>query len=123
MSAKLIGIGTQLFVFDENRRVYPSVGTGARRVITGAPIYREHFRPLKVVGQTSRSWLLEHGFKAPKNEEARFTARALTGPELDEECWAQEHRYLIAQEVQRARPYTLREVARIVGYRPKEDAA
>lgn len=56
-----IAVGSTVYVFDVNRRVYDR-SSGA----TSAPIYREHFKPETVTGETSRSWVVGRTWSAKK---------------------------------------------------------
>lgn len=79
-----VEIGSTVWVFDANRRVYDKAKRG------GGPIYREHFKPLKVVGETTRSWELESGLKVSKKTlEGVMTTQA----QIDDACWVHENRY------------------------------
>jgi len=51
---KNLKVGDTVWVFDINRRVYDGNGLGAKI------IYREHFRPVHIIGETSRSWILDY---------------------------------------------------------------
>lgn len=44
-------IGDRVFVLDLNRRVYDSKRSGS-------PIWREYWRPMFVIGETRRNWVL-----------------------------------------------------------------
>lgn len=46
----ILGIGSTVWQFDPNRRVYD-------KEKGGGPIYREHFRAHTIIGETSRSWI------------------------------------------------------------------
>lgn len=99
-----------VWVFDQNRRVYPKDGNGG-------PIPREHWRKRKVVGETSRSWVLEYGTKVPKkNPHWGFL---FSETELDEWCWDKENRYKITVWIndRAVNTATLRKVADLIGYR------
>ncbi len=54
MSAPL-GIGSPIWFFDQNRRVYQKDERGHS---FGAPIWREHWGRLEIIGETPRSWCL-----------------------------------------------------------------
>jgi hypothetical protein len=107
-------IGSTVWIFDENRRVYPKDKSGG-----SGPIYREHFSPEIIDGETRTSWLIrsKHWRKADwirinkKNPQCCVSIE-----EVDEQCWAQEHRYKIMQLAQTADYKTLRKIAELVGY-------
>lgn len=49
-------VGTDVWIFDRNRRVYRKNDRGYSY---GAPLYREKWVRLKIVGETSRSWVVD----------------------------------------------------------------
>lgn len=103
--------GGTIWVFDENRRVYSETDRGA-------PIWREHWRPCKVTGETSRSWLIAPYGKVPKRgaDPRKF---AFSQADIDEQAYVHDHVYKISECVRRlTRAATLREVAVLVGYKP-----
>jgi len=105
-------IGATVYRFDGDYRVYKRNEAGRQY---GGPIYREHFRPIQITGETSRSWVLADG--------AKISKKTLPGgiyPDqeaIDRACWVNEHRYAICRQVERVRDYeTLRALADLVGY-------
>ena len=100
-------IGSTVLVFDSNHRVY------ARDKPYGGPIYREHFVPREIVGETSRSWILLGGRKISK-----ATLEGIFTPEqADDLAWADAHRYKIREVVWGIKDvHVLREVAKLIGY-------
>jgi hypothetical protein len=112
-----VKVGDTVWVFDKNRRVYPPrvVGDGGFRF----PIWREHWQPLKVVGETSRSWLLDgwDKLKVPKvnADPRRF---AFSQAEIDEQAWLHENHYRIISKIQYSSDTQLfREIAALIGYK------
>lgn len=113
-----ISIGSTVWVFDQNRRVY---ARDAKGHATGAPIWREHWVPQKVVGENRMSWITDHRMKVPKRGGAGF---ALSAEELEDACWEHEHRYKILRKLEisehHARPSDsaewLRKVAKFCNY-------
>jgi hypothetical protein len=108
-------VGDTLFHFDINRRVYdkPLAGTGR---IFGTIIYREHFKPLKIIGETRQSWLLEFGYKAKKGDDPIKRGGFYTEVEMEDNIWTHDHRHKVRDLLDRASPTQLREVAEILGY-------
>lgn len=121
MNAPQVGIGSTVWIFDSNRRVYPKPPPG-KIYAEGGPIWREHYGPHKIVGETRVSWVLdrEGGRKIPKKR-APNSYICYSQEEIDEQCWIHENRSRISHLVNRLEdPAVLREVARLVNYQPKE---
>lgn len=109
-----VGVGGTIWVFDLNRRFYTKPSGGR---LWGEPIWRRHWRPLKIVGETSRSWILESRQKVPKRG-ADPTVFAFSEADIDRMEWVHYNAYRIADKVLRLRDYeTLRKVADAIGYR------
>jgi hypothetical protein len=110
MTSTSVKVGDTVFEFDENRRVY-------RKGESGPPIWREHWRPVVITGETSKSWL--YGWcgkqKIPKSGSGKF---CFSVAELDEREWAHENRYRLARAVENADAATLRKIAAIVEREP-----
>lgn len=111
-------IGDTIFVFDINRRTYRRDSEGRSY---GGPIWREHWRPTKIVDETSRSWVLEGGNKMPKKNppEHRY---CLSKEDLSERVWIHENVYQIADHIKNGglSYETLQKVADISGYTDKK---
>lgn len=122
-------VGDKFWSFDRNKRQYEGKGSGAKS------IYRAHFFPVGIIGETSRSWSIGHFgisrpielFKVPKSNPFRekygeFGTRLiiLTDQMVDDECWDEKHRYKISRQIDKIDLPTLREVAKLIGY--KEEA-
>ncbi len=56
MSDSALGIGSTVWIFDENHRVYVK---GAGHFSAGHLIYREHWRPTNITSETRVSWVLD----------------------------------------------------------------
>lgn len=103
-----IKIGSTVWVFDPNRRIY-------ERNDRGGPIYKEHWRQEKIVSDTSRSWVLEYGRKIPKRGE--HFGICLNESELNDACYVNDCRYHISELINRLLDAEkLRKIAAIVGY-------
>ena len=103
---------THLWIFNENRRAYGKDKS--------APIWREHWVRKEIIGETSRSWVLA-GYpelKIPKNPKTPLRHVAWSEKELDQLCWANEHRYRIARNVEYLPAAELVKVAELIGYEP-----
>lgn len=107
-------VGDTIWFFDQNRRVY-APGT------TSPPIWRAHWAPIKVIGETSKSWLIgyEHRpTKLPKSQ-TTWTGYALSEEEIDKAEWVYKNRFVIEKKVGYLNDYDkLKQVAEIIGYKP-----
>ena len=110
MSA-LLTIGSTLWEFDPNYRVY-----GSDR---GAPIYAEHFRPVTITGETPRSWLVGGSTRPVNKQTLRRVvpgfghAQYYTDEGKDEAIWAHENRGRLVRAVGFASVAQLRQIAAI----------
>lgn len=104
-----LAVGSAVWYFDQNYRVYPKNGG-----IGNSPIFREHFRPIKIEGETSRSWVLADGRKISK---ATLVGIYIDQDAIDRECWIHDHKWRIIRSAERINDYdTLRKLAELVGY-------
>ena len=100
-----------VWLFNENRRIYPKGG--------GRAIWREHWQSEEVVAETRVSWVTKYGTRIPKKRPARHrdTSPCFSEAEVDERVWAEANRYPIAERVRSdAEPATLRRIATLIGY-------
>lgn len=109
-------IGDKLWVWDENRRVYDRSTSGF-----GPPIWREHYRQLEIVDETSRSWVLSDRQKINKkglSTGGLWPRICRTEREIDKAEWVEKHRHRIAAILIRGKiDYeTLRQIAEMLGY-------
>lgn len=119
-------IGQTVWRFDSNHRVYTKPYPGCKW--SGSVlIYREHWRPCVVVGETSRSWLV--GIRLGGNAHWKVPKRgphpgfALSEQEVDDDCWLNQHRLAISQAVLYLRDATkLRQIADIINWKPEHQA-
>lgn len=96
------------WVFDQNRRVYPKGERG------GGPIWREHWRRVEIVGETSRSWVTECGRKVSKKGGSGIS---FSQEEIDQQAWIQDNRHKIGDRVERCRDFkVMKAIADLVGY-------
>ena len=103
-----------VWVYDSNIRHYERDENGKAY---GSPIYRESWVKRKVEGETTRSWILEYGYKAPKKPD-RIQAQVLAYDEveLEDKIWKHDNAYKISEKVRSADAETLRKVAEVIGY-------
>jgi hypothetical protein len=120
-------IGDTIWRFEENRRIYPPKEKG-RVFSSDSPIWREHWVAEKIVGETSRSWLVGFDLRAKwslrKLPKVAFKdGRCPRGFALSQEHitkleWVHNNHYRLSNEVNRCDdPDVLQEIARIVGYK------
>ena len=106
-------IGDKLFIFDINKRVYPP-GPGFH-----PPIYREHFVPVEVIGETSRSWVIgryrQEDFKAPKRDP--FSKSLYTAEMVEDQCWKHDKIHQVISDLRQADGATVRAVAALIAAR------
>jgi hypothetical protein len=107
-SNPLLGIGSIIWRFDENHRIYKEP--------RGGPDYRSFWRECAITGETSRSWIIGNCGKCPKRGE--HVGWALSAHEVDDDVWAKDERHRIVRCVERCNVATLRAVAALVGYMP-----
>lgn len=110
-----VGVGGTVWIFDLNHRVYRERRQG-EKYAGGGPIWREHWVPRKIVGETARSWVLEWGGKVPKKG-ADLSRIAFSAADIDRRAWVHDNRFLIERAISRIDDYeTLRAVAALIGY-------
>ena len=88
-------IGDTIWIFDSNRRVYPRDADGRA---TGGPIWREHWKPVVIVGETSRWWLTDYGNKiAKRGTDPRKVA--FSEAEINRAGWVRDNARRISERV------------------------
>lgn len=111
-------VGAVAFVRDENHRVYRK--EKGRYYSYGCPIPRYHFVPVAIVGETRVSWISNYwGRKFPKkNPVGLFGA-----DDVENYLWVGHHKLAIADAIRcdgALSSDVLREVARLIGYKPED---
>jgi hypothetical protein len=111
-----LSIGTEVFRFDPERRVYAMVNGKA----TGGPTYRGQFLPCFVVGEEKRSWLVSQSPGGPMSFKwGKATPGLLSVEQVDELCWMHDHRISIARLLDTCRdPSIVRAVGALLGHGP-----
>jgi len=104
-------IGKTIWIYDINCRNYRRDENGRSY---GSPIFRDSFRPCKVIGETRVSWLLEYRGKVPKKGARNV---AFSEEELDQLCYVEDNRLKIADMVKNLSYSQLKQVASTIGYR------
>jgi hypothetical protein len=88
-------VGDTIWIFDINRCVYARDADGRA---TGGPIWREHWRPVVIVGETSRSWLTDYGNKIAKSgTDPRLVL--FSEAEIDRAGWVRDNVRRISERV------------------------
>ena len=95
MSDTQLKVGGTIWQFDLNRRIYKPKQPGEKHSY-GGPIYAEHWRPVEIKSETSRSWVTIHG-KAPKT--GPHGGWAFTQNELDDDVWIHDNRHRLSSAV------------------------
>lgn len=127
---KEIGIGSTVWFFDGNHRVYEKDANGRS---TGGAIYREYWVPKIIDGESKVSWIVRAGhgknfgetklpkkmFTQPFERRGGMEGRwfAITEQEVESDCWANNHRYRIKDAINKCSVDALMKVAEIVGYK------
>lgn len=124
-----VKVGDRVWVFDENRRVYPKDERGHS---TGhSPIWREHWIEHRIVGENRATFFLwsgkDHSFQTDRLSIYRRLSKAdlksgepLRGmifdeKDLDRRAWVHENAYKLSDAVRRSLNFeALAQVARLV---------
>lgn len=112
-------IGMKFWQFDPNHRVYKRDGTGRA---VGGPVWRAHWVPTYIVGETRVSWLVGMEWLVNHPRMKTLAARvpkkgwphgfALDEAEIDRRAWVVEYSPKLAEQVGRCRHYdTLKAIA------------
>jgi hypothetical protein len=88
------------WVFDVNRRVYKKDENGRSE---GGPIWREHWRPITIIGETRNSWLGFNGTK--KIPKKGGYGICFSEEELNKEAWVHENGHRIADKLRFCKDY------------------
>lgn len=101
-------IGMKVWRFDVNRRVYARDENGRAK---GGPIWREHWEPLEIIGETSRSWLIGTEWMRRSPDRADKVAKsswpgtlATSEEDIDRRAFIEE-RHKLAERVHQCRNY------------------
>jgi len=118
-------IGSEVWWFDENRRIYPKEGEPGFERLGSAPIWREHWRKMEIIGENRVSWIV--GFAGGKVEQFKIKKKdlyprertlAYSEADIDEREWLEKHRHRIAEVVGRIKnPRVLRMIATFIDYK------
>jgi hypothetical protein len=103
-------IGDQVWLFNGNHRVYPRDAQG--KPVPGGPVFREHFRPYQIIGETRTSWCLDRGehyridkktLRLRKPEASGYYGLSpivyFSIQEVDDACWVNDNRNRISELV------------------------
>lgn len=118
----MIKVGDPIYQYDMNRRVYRKGKDGHT---TGSPITREHWVEKKIIGETTRSWLIGPDWsltKLPKKDlaEGKLTGYCLSLEEVEQRVFVADHRHLISTVVSVQDYDKLKAIADLIGYKPED---
>lgn len=109
------------YTFDLNRRVYARDGNGRSH---GGPIYAEHFRPIKIVGENEREYICEYGTinkRSKKYTVGRDKWEIYTEEEREAAIWRNNHRHRLTRHIERIQDVALlKKIAELAAYEPGE---
>lgn len=105
-------VGHEVWIFDANHRVYEKPKPG-RIFPDGGPIWREHWRKMKITKETRVAWWV-HDRKFPK---ANPRGLAWSEEEIDDAAWVEDNRHAIARCCEKADFATLQQIAKLVDYK------
>jgi hypothetical protein len=115
-------IGTKLYTFSLNRRVYrkdPKKGYGS-----GGPIYSEHFQEYVIDGEDEKDWhsgyfrINKRSGKGYYSAQPREKYTMYTEAEREADIWIHENSYKLREAVGRCKDITiLKRIAEMVGYK------
>ena len=115
-----IAIGTRLWGFNEDRRVYPPMDDMGRRLSSG-PIYAEHFVAVIIDGETPGCWLV--GNRTINKRTLKTAIKSgfsgtqfYTDTDKDDNIWRKDHLYKIERSLTGCSTDQLRQIAKIIGY-------
>lgn len=91
-------IGDTIWIFDQNRCFYKP---GEK----GGPIWREHWRPEIITGETRVSWVTQWGAKI--NKKAPGNGVAFSQEQIDRAAFVHDNAHVIAGRVRQCRDYDL----------------
>lgn len=103
-------IGSRVFIFDPNRRVYERAADGRH---AGAPIFSKCFIEVEITAETPRKWKTPSGDAFKKNP---YETGFLTAQMVESKIWEKANRYKIIDKLHHASFEQLRAVAKIMDY-------
>lgn len=118
----MITVGSIIYHYDPNRRVYRKDAKGNSY---GAPLEREHWREMKIIGETSRSWLIGFEWKPDKISKKELAEGKMHGycqtlEEVEKRVFVSQHRHLISTVVGAQDYDKLKVIADLIGYKPED---
>lgn len=91
---KQLKIGSEVYMFDANKRVYDKDKDGQS---FGSPIYRKYFFKTTIIEETSRSWIVDYW--RTKINKKTLQGIWLTEEEVNEKCWIHDNQHKISEKV------------------------
>lgn len=106
-------IGDSVWLFDINRRVY--VDDQGNR--TSVPVWLHHWHECKIVGETSRSWILNYFNKKVPKKDADNRQVCFCWEQVLGYAWVHNNRSKIELAIRGLSLEKLREVAAVIDYK------
>lgn len=111
-------VGDTIWIFDHNRRRYGGPGLSAKI------IWREHWRPETIHGETSRSWLYGPTWRPKKLAKNKPLPAYIVDSEaeIDRREYVHKHSPKVADLISRKVTYDqLKQIADLIGYQPDSE--
>ena len=113
-------IGDTVWYFDPNHRVYNRDANGRR---IGGPIWREHWRPVEVTGETRLSWIVGHdNYEVFRVKKKDWPAKLALSQEHITQLQFVKDRFKIASDVGKCLDYATLKAIHDLLHPPKADS-
>jgi hypothetical protein len=117
-------IGSTIYIFEDNHRVYAKDAQGRS---TGGPIWKEHWRPHTIDGETTQSWIVGKDWRNPikisKKELREGTLRGVcfSMEEVERKAWVKANAHYLGNVVGVQDNYELlKKIAEMVNYKEQK---
>jgi hypothetical protein len=105
-------LGSEVWILNPNRRVYRKDENGRS---FGGPIHREMWEADKIVGETSRSWIIGEWRKLKIPKKGPWDGIAFSREEADQISYREDNRNRVAEMVRKASYDQLKRIEAILG--------
>jgi hypothetical protein len=105
-------LGSEVWILNPNRRVYRKDENGRS---FGGPIHREMWEPDKIVGETSRSWIIGEWRKLKLSKKGPWHGIAFSREEADQISYVEDNGYRVSEMVRKANYDQLKRIEAILG--------